>query len=402
MDRLFDNPWFSRVWTIQEAAMAELSISFRLGNSTFTWDELTQFGLPEYTENPIPPGERYEGFNLRASLRGLRITAKEDGPEIAKLTVLSDIFKSCKLQGATEPRDRVFALYSLMSMVEIKMPDPDYLKPLEVVYMEAAKAIIEQDKTLNFLYLVNTDNQDPAFPSWALDFRNLSTRWEKLYKMDKSKFEGYYNPDTKTWSRGIGDNKPDNPEVSTPKFSLSLMSKTLTLYGRILGPVSSNPFKMPGHYSAEDLLKPSHKAEIDYIRTFRKIAVLIRHLDKYHTKESAHDVLRKILGCEPYKSHNGLFPLWCALIRAPASKINMYKHYRTFKDVYSIQTEACYHWRKERMWTFEDLFTEPQSSENRDIVNSPEFKILMTVLPDGQMGSFHMDTARGLRDNCIF
>jgi hypothetical protein len=226
------------MWTIQEVAMARSSPFFQLGTSTFTWEELVHYNMPEYTENPLPRGERFNGFNLRTILQGVRQAVKENEPEAARYIVLLDIFMQTKGQGASEPRDKVFALYWITSITGIQLPEPDYAKPLDMVYMEVTKAIIEHDKTLTFLSLVNSEAPDPGFPSWVPDFRNLSSRWKKLYDMANSTTQMYYNPDTKKWSRGLGNGDNDDPEIATPKYSLSLLTRKLTLHGRILGSTS--------------------------------------------------------------------------------------------------------------------------------------------------------------------
>jgi len=105
--------------------MARQSI-FQLGTSSFTWGELLAYGMPEFTENPLPEGERFEGFNLRTHLYGFRKIAERDGPEVArKVILLTDIFQRTKRHGASEPRDRVFALYWIFEIGGISFPKPD-------------------------------------------------------------------------------------------------------------------------------------------------------------------------------------------------------------------------------------------------------------------------------------
>lgn len=284
-------------------------------------------------------------------------------------------------------------------MAGIHFPAPDYTKPLDVVYMEVVNAFVSQDKTLAFLYMINTDSPDPSFPSWVPDLRNISTRWKNLYDMEKPITQMYYNPTSETWTRGLR-NADDEQELVTPNYTLSLTAKKLTVYGQILATVSGTPIKMPSGYSEKELSAPSHSAQIDFIRTLRNILSLLPQLSDYHTKEASHTVLGKTLACDSIFTAS-LFKKYCTLLSTPESELTT--KYETFEDLRDIP-DGWYYWKTDYLWRFEDLFsseTGKVEQENIEIVDSIEFKILMKVL-SGEVGGDHLRMMRRLKDNGVF
>jgi hypothetical protein len=71
---------------------------------------------------------------------------------------------------ATEPKDRVFALYGVLQALGIDILEPDYHKPLVKVYIEAARVIINQDRNLSILCRNTRSQASPGVPSWIPDW----------------------------------------------------------------------------------------------------------------------------------------------------------------------------------------------------------------------------------------
>jgi hypothetical protein len=384
INTLFDSPWFSRMWTIQEVAMAQ-QVVFQLGSGAFTWDELVRCGMPEYTDNPMPRGARFEGFKLRNLLQGLRRAVAEEGPEQAKGLRMADVFMCTRNHGATEVRDRIFALYWVFQMAGVGLPAP-------------VRAIVEQDRSLGFLATIGSEGQDPSFPSWLPDFRSLSSHWKTLGDLEETSKQVYYSDHSKKWRVGHSDVKHDHiTRLPIPRYSLDTSKKSFTVQGRILGSVWRIADQMPSDYSVEELSDPSPFAQIDYIRILRSILSLLPLLDGGRTQDTREQALWKVLIQATSGTSPPLFTEWCSLLQAEESSLKT--SYASFEDIQRIETEAKYYWKKDIMWPFEELFA---TDEGREKASTPEFKILMSVLPDGQMGSHHIRMVRELSNKRVF
>jgi hypothetical protein len=46
---------------------------------------------------------------------------------------------------ATDPKDKVFAVYSIFKELSLEIPVPDYLTSLEIIYHNITIAFIKQD-----------------------------------------------------------------------------------------------------------------------------------------------------------------------------------------------------------------------------------------------------------------
>ena len=82
------------------------------------------------------------------------------------LRLLSDRTKHCK---CLDPRDRVFALVSLMSG-KTEHIKPNYAKSIRQVYQEAALYDIKRSESLNILGLCNINAEQPNWPTWVPNF----------------------------------------------------------------------------------------------------------------------------------------------------------------------------------------------------------------------------------------
>jgi hypothetical protein len=87
------------------------------------------------------------------------------------------VLHCCRHQDATNPKDKVYALYGLLTNLEIELPSPKYEEShsLEATYLEFAKAVIKWQGSLEIL-LEATGPWGDA-PSWV---PNWSERYMRL------------------------------------------------------------------------------------------------------------------------------------------------------------------------------------------------------------------------------
>ncbi|KAI1453301.1 HET-domain-containing protein [Annulohypoxylon moriforme] len=214
-------PWFSRVWIIQELAMAKKDPLVVCGRKSVTWStfmKASEFvSRKMFTEIGMVK-RKMPGNDDQSKLgeEGLMENIGEEDIEIlgkSKIDVLHDLYKAMKSRGgynlwkllvisrtseATDPRDRI---YALLGLLKIDSPDPrnsdnwievDYRKLTAKVYTDAMAHIFAQGDGPYFLSGMflpgisaaapDTPNLPPTIPqplllSWVLDFsKQVSTK----------------------------------------------------------------------------------------------------------------------------------------------------------------------------------------------------------------------------------
>ncbi|KAI1139702.1 heterokaryon incompatibility protein-domain-containing protein [Hypoxylon sp. FL0543] len=169
-DMFWGVTWFSRVWVVQEVALSKTA-TFIYGKVTLTYFNLIKSWSDLYSKHK---GEilvqnlnqtLYNGFgthivSLQGPRRALAITEGYDSVE--------ELFRQASRLLATEPRDKVYGLHGLLVSYGISLPDADYRKPLESIYMETTRGIMEYRKCLNLISCYYVSDE---WPSWVPDWR---------------------------------------------------------------------------------------------------------------------------------------------------------------------------------------------------------------------------------------
>lgn len=213
-------PWFSRVWILQELAMAKQDPLVVCGWKSVPWlmlmkawraiakETFTELGMvrqkaqdssrekPESTTTGDDAKRRSDGSDDDDDIEILAKT---------KIDVLDDLLKAIRLQGgeslkkllmvsrsseSTDPRDRVYALLGLLETDGLD-PDPsstilvDYRKPTSAVYADAMSHIFSRGEGPYFLsgvflpgvsavaphiHSLPPTTEQPNLPSWVPDF----------------------------------------------------------------------------------------------------------------------------------------------------------------------------------------------------------------------------------------
>ncbi|KAF5023773.1 hypothetical protein F66182_4166 [Fusarium sp. NRRL 66182] len=164
---LGNNPWWQRVWTLQEAVLPSKSCIL-WGHLSIPWDVLVAAGL----SYPVPPVddiiEPYRDIvdKLFTQTTGLDLAKKGNhGP--------LDVIFRWSFRQATNPRDKVYGLLGLLpagTLPRVEKCDYD-LSPASVFAMATAD-LIEHYRSLHPLALRclrNLPESTPDIPGWALD-----------------------------------------------------------------------------------------------------------------------------------------------------------------------------------------------------------------------------------------
>lgn len=180
---LFNNPWFFRVWVIQEIASASNAEVLASG-TPMQWEHLFLFAS-ELVNNPALnsilrcssfPGVEQGALtglkhaNLMAGFKNQSIEPDTEGQSGPNLSVLLDL---CSGFRATDPRDKIFALLGLLSAKE-NIIRPDYFKTTAQVYTETAQCMLSGKCTNIFSFMgIGYARTITDLPSWVPDWSSM-------------------------------------------------------------------------------------------------------------------------------------------------------------------------------------------------------------------------------------
>ncbi len=172
-----ERPCFQRIWIVQEMT-ASRAIRLVCGNYSTEWHILAWVitiimghGLRrliadfvDHQEIVSPIGA--EGLVTMYSVRHLAQEARNP-------PTLSWLLTGMAHFGATDPRDRIFALVSISSNSGAAAFKPDYRKSVEGVYIDSTAAILTEDAgQIGPLYAAGIGHRRnyPCLPSWVPDW----------------------------------------------------------------------------------------------------------------------------------------------------------------------------------------------------------------------------------------
>lgn len=189
LQRLLTNVWFERIWTVQEIVFAK-RCELVLGTTTVVWEQFVE-GL-SYAATTLP-------FQLRSPLLKINLRTRLK----STMTIWQDIYsymseeyaerlneekRRMRLQGsnvvsdlsqlhATNNIDKIFGIYSILEVLGIDTPDPDYRKAASDVFQETVLAIVRNEGSLNILKSTIRSNirEGSDLVSWTPDWLHSST-----------------------------------------------------------------------------------------------------------------------------------------------------------------------------------------------------------------------------------
>ncbi|RDW58773.1 hypothetical protein BP6252_13249 [Coleophoma cylindrospora] len=170
IDIMIYRPWFTRVWVIQEVVVARRAM-IHWGSRTMDWDQFNH-GLQRITGSGFYPfsaqvqtaisiGVWRENFFQTASLRR---------DESLDLRVL---IKDTSEKGATNLRDKVYALRGIMSDRLAQGMTVNYEYSVERVYIDWAKSLLRLRSDLRILSMIRQRERGKyvtLMPSWVPDW----------------------------------------------------------------------------------------------------------------------------------------------------------------------------------------------------------------------------------------
>jgi hypothetical protein len=163
---IFNAGWFDRLWIWQEVRMASTTPLVCIRDKTIPWSTLGSVGLVLWIK---PPHPSMHGTQLYSRLNSIYYLL---GPSI--LQTLPDLVQWTQQCKCSDPRDRIFALLSMLQNPAAVGIEADYNKTLKEVYQDAFVRWSGVTQSLNMLEFCSYARRLPYGPSWVpnLDIPN--------------------------------------------------------------------------------------------------------------------------------------------------------------------------------------------------------------------------------------
>jgi hypothetical protein len=181
LQNLIKRPWFTRIWITQEIGVAKEAILL-CGKTTLDW-HIFDVGysltlLTNEMRRYLTKEVMINGMGRLTILRRALASKDELTPRQQKLLTLPVLMNSFRKHKATDPRDKIFALYGLTSTdigaVNLR---PDYHSSVENVYKNVTTALMESSKDLYLLSIPRSNNDfSRNLPSWVPDWSDTSSQ----------------------------------------------------------------------------------------------------------------------------------------------------------------------------------------------------------------------------------
>jgi hypothetical protein len=161
---LLKRPWWFRVWVWQEIACAKRAI-VRCGPFEVPWDQLVgavvfadrnHVKTNQLTEADLRRGAFYAPFKEMQIYRRARFLGNPIKP--------LDLLIGSSRCGATDQRDKVFALLGLATDSQSPLLSPDYSKTWSQVYIDLVRFFVERDNRLDILCTTTHDRPCSELP----------------------------------------------------------------------------------------------------------------------------------------------------------------------------------------------------------------------------------------------
>jgi hypothetical protein len=189
MDLIMSQAYFSRSWITQEVAVSKC-LTVTAGSVQFDFDELS---LAFRTISKFQPGSSKYGAQfvaldaLRKAVSNIRKVTydktgdskdcpeddgfnHDDSNELIVMPDLTHLLISERDKGATDPRDKVYALLGVSGMSGCSQFSPDYSTTINELYAAVAVQLVQQSRGLRILSSSQPRYSTRNLPSWVPDW----------------------------------------------------------------------------------------------------------------------------------------------------------------------------------------------------------------------------------------
>ncbi|CAO2653288.1 Nn.00g026990.m01.CDS01 [Neocucurbitaria sp. VM-36] len=157
--RLFERPWFQRLWVFQEIRLANRNAIVQCGSYEILWSLFTRAVMSLDYKIVKPTSLR----NILPLVYGI-VDSKHTTTTTESLLV-TGWYQQC-----AHPLDKVYGLLSLAPVEYAKRIRPNYSKAVSAVYQEAFLADNETTQRIELLRYCSSDSRSIGLPSWVPDW----------------------------------------------------------------------------------------------------------------------------------------------------------------------------------------------------------------------------------------
>lgn len=175
LNRFMSKPWWSRTWTLQEISLAR-DVEIVCGGFQVPWNDIKNVSHQRGNHWSSCCNARrlctscMTGLAKAGNLIG-DIEVARAGNSATLYMPLLDTLGRNRFRNATDPRDKVFAMLSLVRPAIAEELLPDYEASVKKVYIEAAMKAIKWTASLQlFTYISKRGTPEYQLPSWVPDW----------------------------------------------------------------------------------------------------------------------------------------------------------------------------------------------------------------------------------------
>ncbi|KAK5441439.1 hypothetical protein LTS15_011271 [Exophiala xenobiotica] len=188
------NPWFRRAWVVQEVASHPIT-TLRINNQETEWETFRSllWATNAIKLRLIRATKAVEGLDTaihdpQASSLWLSVAP---GSRCRKSLSIFSILACTHDFYATDPRDKIFALYHLADDVPPQSFIPDYAKTVTEVFSQFTRWIIDNTGSLRILCFADQVlpvTRQEQLPSWVPDYQNLAGHIKDFWNYENQNF----------------------------------------------------------------------------------------------------------------------------------------------------------------------------------------------------------------------
>ncbi|KAM7211262.1 Heterokaryon incompatibility protein (HET) domain containing protein [Rhypophila decipiens] len=206
LQKILSQPWWHRIWVIQEHVLAGADPLVGCGRTWLGWKQLAE-ALHGYALSRIDAS----GTTIQESsstwttdpfsiIQRVLLRQQWSDPNGTRRTI-TDVVERTRGCQATDKRDQVFAVANLLSETEKEQfPAPDYARSTNQVYQEATVAFIRSSRSLTFLiHAIKKDDAELGLPSWCVDFSRRLWDWGAYHNIGGTRYGKREGEDTEKY-----------------------------------------------------------------------------------------------------------------------------------------------------------------------------------------------------------
>jgi hypothetical protein len=165
LGKIFNKPWFSRLWVVQEILVARVPPLALCGHKWILWANL----ISAMVSTALADTQKKRLFKDPITRLFFAVLAARSGLDVgSRFKSLEKLLIGTSDRETSLPHDKIYALLALLPSIP-KDLQPDYGQPLSIVFQQAMVHLLKL--THNFLTNV-LKRQSSELPSWCIDFSN--------------------------------------------------------------------------------------------------------------------------------------------------------------------------------------------------------------------------------------